>query len=236
MRYMDYCKRTVPMHDDIYDFFLQELPGYDDVGLQDGPRLLGRRRPRRAPLRLPRHDGLGRTRYVTPGIVLDGELIDRPRRDQPRDPDPARLELLRRLDNEETFVTQDPLGNPVDKRHPWNKVTLPKPQARDFNDKYSWVVSPRIYDKRTDTYVALRHRRRPVRAPVGDREGRPRRAPRPEGDRQLAADDAAQDRLHARDGPRVEDPGEVQRDRARPRAPTTRRSRRSWPSTTWRRR
>jgi hypothetical protein len=32
MRYMDYAKRTVPMHDDIYDFFLQELPGYDDVG------------------------------------------------------------------------------------------------------------------------------------------------------------------------------------------------------------
>ena len=55
---------------------------------------------------------------------------------------------------EETFVTHDPLGNPVDKRHPWNKVTLPKPQARDFNDKYSWVVSPRMYDKRTDRYVA----------------------------------------------------------------------------------
>jgi len=33
-------------------------------------------------------------------------------------------------------------------------VTLPKPQARDFNDKYSWVVSPRIYDKRNDAYVA----------------------------------------------------------------------------------
>jgi hydrogenase large subunit len=56
--------------------------------------------------------------------------------------------------NEETFVTHDPLGNPVDKRHPWNKVTLPKPQARDFADKYSWVVSPRMYDKRNDTYVA----------------------------------------------------------------------------------
>ena len=56
--------------------------------------------------------------------------------------------------NEETFVTQDPLGNPVDKRHPWNKVTLPKPQKRDFQDKYSWVASPRIYDQRNDSYVA----------------------------------------------------------------------------------
>ena len=50
-------------------------------------------------------------------------------------------------------MTEDPLGNPVDKNHPWNKVTLPKPQARDFTDKYTWVVSPRIYDKRTDTHV-----------------------------------------------------------------------------------
>ena len=41
----------------------------------------------------------------------------------------------------------------MDKNHPWNKVTLPKPQKRDFADKYTWVVSPRIYDKRTDTHV-----------------------------------------------------------------------------------
>jgi len=27
MRYFDYVKRSVPMHDDLYDFFLQELPG-----------------------------------------------------------------------------------------------------------------------------------------------------------------------------------------------------------------
>jgi len=50
-------------------------------------------------------------------------------------------------------VTADPLGNPVDHRHPWNKVTIPRPQKRDFADKYSWVVSPRIYDQRTDTHV-----------------------------------------------------------------------------------
>ena len=65
-------------------------------------------------------------------------------------------------ENEPTFVTRDPLGNPVDKNHPWNKVTLPKPQKRDFTDKYTWVVSPRIYDKRTDTQLdrlGLSHRR-----------------------------------------------------------------------------
>ncbi len=50
-------------------------------------------------------------------------------------------------------MTKDPLGNPVSQDHPWNKTTLPKPQKRDFTDKYSWVTSPRIYDKRTDTHV-----------------------------------------------------------------------------------
>ena len=44
------------------------------------------------------------------------------------------------------FVTKDPLGNPVDRRHPWNQHTNPRPQKRDFDGKYSWVMSPRWYD------------------------------------------------------------------------------------------
>ncbi|MGH9068929.1 MAG: nickel-dependent hydrogenase large subunit, partial [Acidimicrobiales bacterium] len=46
----------------------------------------------------------------------------------------------------ERFVTTDPLGNPVDDRHPWNQHTIPMPQKRDMDDKYSWVMSPRWYD------------------------------------------------------------------------------------------
>src|SRR5260370_33542547 len=44
------------------------------------------------------------------------------------------------------FVTRDPLGNPVDRRHPWNQHTIPKPAKRDFGGKYSWVISPRWFD------------------------------------------------------------------------------------------
>jgi hydrogenase large subunit len=59
-------------------------------------------------------------------------------------------------DNEETFVTHDPLGNPVDKRHPWNQTTIPKPQKRDLQGgKYSWVMSPRWFDQRTGDYLPL---------------------------------------------------------------------------------
>ena len=157
MRYMDYCKRTVPMHDDIYDFFLQELPGYDMVGYRETDLVCWGAFDDPDVLSYDYKDMTewGRTRQITPGLVIGGELITT---------DLVEINLAIRIllgssyfddwTNEETFVTHDPLGNPVDKRHPWNKVTLPKPQARDFADKYSWVVSPRMYDKRNDRYVA----------------------------------------------------------------------------------
>ncbi len=157
MRYIDYVKRAVPMHDDLYDFFLQELPGYDMVGYRDTDLVCWGYfdDPDYVDYDYRNMAEWGRKRYITPGVVLKGELITT---------DLVEINLMIRIllgssyfddwTNEETFVTQDPLGNPVDKRHPWNKVTLPKPQKRDWQDKYSWVASPRIYDERNDTYVA----------------------------------------------------------------------------------
>jgi hydrogenase large subunit len=49
-------------------------------------------------------------------------------------------------EDQEMFVTRDPLGNPVDRRHPWNQHTIPRPQKRDFDNNYSWVMSPRWFD------------------------------------------------------------------------------------------
>ena len=43
----------------------------------------------------------------------------------------------------------------MDKRHPWNQTTTPRPQKRDFNGNYTWVMSPRWYDKRTGDHLAL---------------------------------------------------------------------------------
>ncbi len=57
--------------------------------------------------------------------------------------------------NEETFVKTDPLGNAVDQHHPWNQTTTPRPQKRDFNGNYTWVMSPRWYHKRTGEHLAL---------------------------------------------------------------------------------
>ena len=58
-------------------------------------------------------------------------------------------------DNSEVFVRKDPLGNPIDQRHPWNQTTIPKPQKRDFAGNYTWVMSPRWFDQRTGDYLAL---------------------------------------------------------------------------------
>ena len=43
----------------------------------------------------------------------------------------------------------------MDQRHPWNQTTIPRPQKRDFNGKYTWVMSPRWFDKRTGDHLAL---------------------------------------------------------------------------------
>jgi hydrogenase large subunit len=94
--------------------------------------------------------------FVTPGVVVDGKLVTT---------DLVDINLGIRIllgssyyhdwVNEEPFVTHDPLGNPVDIRHPWNQTTLPEPQKRDFNDKYSWVMSPRWFDKNSGEHLAL---------------------------------------------------------------------------------
>ncbi len=77
MRYIDYVKRSVPMHDDLYDFFLQELPGYDQVGYRrHGPRLLGAfDDPDYVDYDYRNMGQWGEKRYVTPGVVINGELI-----------------------------------------------------------------------------------------------------------------------------------------------------------------
>src|SRR5258706_7986951 len=94
--------------------------------------------------------------FVTPGVVVDGELLTTSLVDIN-----LGIRILQGISyyedwqNERTFVDRDPLGNPIDKRHPWNQTTIPKPQKRDFKGNYSWVMSPRWYDKRTDKYLAL---------------------------------------------------------------------------------
>ena len=77
MRYMEYVKRTVPMHDDLYDFFLTELPGYDMVGYRDTNLVCWGSfdDPDYVDYDYKSMTEWGRKRYITPGIAINGELV-----------------------------------------------------------------------------------------------------------------------------------------------------------------
>jgi len=158
MKYVEFMKKVVPLHDDLFDFFYDALPGYEKVGQRRV--LLGCwgsfNNPDVCDYTYKKMTDWGRGMYVTPGVVVDGELVTT---------DLVDINLNIRIllgssyyddwQNSETFVSKDPLGNPVDKHHPWNQTTIPRPQKRDFTGKYTWVMSPRWYDKRTDKHLAL---------------------------------------------------------------------------------
>ncbi|WP_197320846.1 nickel-dependent hydrogenase large subunit [Saccharomonospora sp. NB11] len=159
LRCLDFIKQAVAMNDDVFDFFYDALPGYEEVGRRR--IMLGCwgsfQNPYSVDYRYENMASWGRDMYVSPGIVVDGELLTNNLVD---------INLGMRIllgssyyddwVNEQTFVTRDPLGNPVDQRHPWNQTTLPVPQARDLeNGNYSWVMSPRWFDPGSREHLAL---------------------------------------------------------------------------------
>ncbi len=159
MRYIEFMKKVVPLHDDLFDFFYEALPGYEEVGRR---RMLlacwgSFNDPDHCDYTYRNMNHWGNAMFVTPGVVVDGELVTTNLVD---------INLGLRIllgssfyedwqETGEVFVPKDPLGNPVDKRHPWNQTTTPKPQKRNFGGNYSWVMSPRWYDGRTGDHLAL---------------------------------------------------------------------------------
>jgi hydrogenase large subunit len=162
MRYCEFMKRCVPLHDDLFDFFYEALPGYEQVGnrriqlgcwgsFQD---------PDVCDYDYKTMDRWGKAMYVTPGVVVDGQLVTTNLVDIN-----TQIRILLgssyyedwadEQGNGDYFVKEDPLGNKIDIRHPWNQRTIPKPQKRDFAGNYTWVMSPRWLDKRTGDHLAL---------------------------------------------------------------------------------
>jgi hydrogenase large subunit len=158
LKYADFVKRAVPLHDDLFDFFYQAMPGYEEVGRRR--ILLGCwgsfQNPDVCDFRYETMSNWGRAMYVSPGIVVDGTL---------RTTDLVDINLGIRIllgssfyddwEDREVFVKTDPLGNPVDRRHPWNQTTLPRPQKRDFDKNYTWTMSPRWFDKTSGQHLPL---------------------------------------------------------------------------------
>ena len=158
MKYVEFMKKVVPLHDDLFNFFYEALPGYEKVGQR---RVLlacwgSFNNPAVCDYSYKKMTEWGRAMYVTPGVVVDDKLVTS---------DLVDINLNIRIllgssyydgwENSEKFVQKDPLGNPVDQNHPWNQTTIPRPQKRDFGGKYTWVMSPRWLDKRTGDHLAL---------------------------------------------------------------------------------
>ena len=169
MKFIDFVKKAVPLNDDIFDFFYDAMPGYEKVGKRrillgcwgsfQNPDIcdyryenMGELGPRH--VRHARHRRRRRAGHHQPG------------RHQPRHPHPARQLLLRRLGRaRRSFVTSDPLGNPIDQRHPWNQTTLPKPQKREpregplqLGDEPALVLARRPASTSRSTPAAVRSR------------------------------------------------------------------------------
>ena len=77
MKYVEFMKRVVPLHDDLFDFFYEALPGYERVG--ERRVMLGCwgsfQNPEYCNFDYRDMTDWGRKMFVTPGIVVDGKLL-----------------------------------------------------------------------------------------------------------------------------------------------------------------
>jgi hydrogenase large subunit len=159
LKMLDFVKKVVPMNDDLFDFFYEALPGYEEVGRRRVQLACwgAFQNPDVCDYRYQTMSDWGRAMYVTPGVVVDGKLVTNNLVD---------INLGMRIllgssyyddwQGEKPFVSHDPLGNPVDQRHPWNQTTIPHPQKRNFDGgNYSWVMSPRWQDPNSGEMLPL---------------------------------------------------------------------------------
>ena len=175
MKYVEFMKKVVPLHDDLFDFFYEALPGYEKVGQRR--ILLGCwgsfNNPDVCDYTYKNMTDWGRNMFVTPGVVVDGKLVTtRPGRHQSEHPHPAGQFLLRRL------------GERRDLRQEGSAGQSGRPAASLEPDHDSAAAEARLQRQvHLGDVAALvrqahrrlpgaRHRRRPDRALLGDGAGR----------------------------------------------------------------
>ena len=216
MRYVEFMKRVVPLHDDLFDFIYEAMPGYEEVGRRRV--LLGCwgafQDPDVCNFNYRDMTEWGRAMGVTPGIDRRRQAgHQRPRRHQPRHPHPPRQLVLRRL------------GGPGDVRHPGSarQPRRPAPPVEPAHQPAAAEARLRRQVQLGDVAPLVRrhgpprprHRRRPDRPPVVD--GALARSSTPT---HLKATGTSVQIHLPRSGAqaggdvRVEDPAVVQRDRA----------------------
>ena len=115
MRYVEFMKRVVPLHDDLFDFFYEAMPGYEEVGRRRADMVCwgSLNDPEYCDFTLPEHDQLGPEDVRQPRRDQGRRAAhQRPGGDQPRHPDPARLLVLRGLGGPGDVRDPRPAGQP----------------------------------------------------------------------------------------------------------------------------
>ena len=152
VKFFDYGRKVVAIWDDLVEFFYEANPQYRQVGSR--PKNLIETGQWDDPFAYDgtyeNVDAWGRRRWAPPGVIVDGELVTTSM---------TRLNLGVEEFVEHSFYEEwagngdgvrfheDPNGNPLSPYHPWNKETIPKPQATSWKEKYSWSTAPR-WDRR----------------------------------------------------------------------------------------
>jgi hydrogenase large subunit len=144
---IDWCKVICRVWDDLCDFFLEANPDYELVGARPSNLIqTGIWDDSEAyDATYSNCNGWGNRRWAKPGVIVDGKL----RTTNLTDINMGIEEFVDHAFYEDwtkaapARFSTDPLGNPLSPYHMWNKVTIPRPAATSFKDKYTWDTAPR---------------------------------------------------------------------------------------------
>ena len=145
-RIFDYAQKMLAVWNDIPEFFYEADERYREVGARpynlidpgywDDPYAYD--------ATYENCNEWGERRWSTPGVVVDGELVTT----RLTDINIGLEEFVEHSyyedwgDGQARYDT-DMLGNPISPWHSWNKRTLPKPQGKNWKEKYTWACTPR---------------------------------------------------------------------------------------------
>lgn len=141
---LDYVKKLVLVQEDVTTFYEEARPEYQRVGERPAHLLcLGRYDEVEAYDGTYEHmDSWAGRRSIPPGVVIDGAI-------RTTSLQAVNLGIEEFVDHAfyEAWsghaVATDPLGGPVSPYHPWNKETKPRPDGRNWKERYTWSTAPR---------------------------------------------------------------------------------------------
>ena len=143
-RIFDYAQRMMGVWDEIVDFFYAADERYKQVGARPASFIESGYwdDPYSYDATYENCDAWGQKRWSTPAVVIDGELVTTRFTDINMGFEEFVDHSYYEQWNGDRYAT-DPNGNPLSPYHPWNKQTLPKPEGRNWKEKYTWSTAPR---------------------------------------------------------------------------------------------